>query len=224
MAGFQSFTADGTLQFDADLTSYGYRHKGTATAQKVTYSNYPYMEVTVTVTAATYPLVFIRGERPVHLLYVTQSGTTWTFKYLTVDTFFDNTSSLDFDYYAFDRMATGGTYGLELYNAAGQLTFTSNQPPLHLLYVGMAPSGGGTVSIPAMSGRVCAVALSGGRIKQISYNGSGHYGYVESIKALSNGVSIDWFEEWYVVDDYADGSESGQGGASMILVADVTGY
>lgn len=224
MAVFQSFTADGTLQFDADLMSYGFRHKGSATAQKVTYSNYPYMEVAVTVTAATYPLVFLRGERPAHLLYVTRSGSSWTFRYLTIDSFWDNTSSYTFDYFVFDRMTTGGTYGLELYNAAGELTFTSNQPPLQLLYVGTAPDGGGTVSIPAMTGRVCAVALSGGRVKQISYNGSGHNGYVESIKALSNGVSIEWFEEWYVVDDYADASESGQGGTSMILVADVTNY
>lgn len=224
MSGFQSFTADGALQFDANLTSYGYRQKGSATAQKVIYSNAPYMEVAVTVAAATYPLVFIRGERPVHLLYVTQSGGNWTFRYLTTDSFSDNTSSFSFDYYVFDRMATGGTYGLELYNAAGQLTFTSNQPPLRLLYVGTAPSGGGTISIPAMTGRVCAAALSVGRVEQVSYNGSGHYGYMESIKVLSNGVSISWPEEWYVVDDFADVSESGQGGASMILVADVTGY
>lgn len=224
MAGFQTFTAEGVLQFDADLISYGYRGKGAATARKVVYSDYPYMEVAITVTAATYPLVFIRGERPAHLMYVTQSGTTWSFHYLTTDSFSDNTSSFVFDYYLFDRMTTGGTYGLELYNAAGQLTFTSNQPPLKLLHVGMAPTSAGFVSIPAMVGRVCAAALSVGRVKWESVNYNGHYGYAETIKVLSNGVEVGFMEEWWVLDDYADVAEGGQGGASMILVADVTGY
>jgi hypothetical protein len=228
MAGFQAYTADGKLQFDADLISYGFTGKGNATAVRTVISNYPYMIATVNVTSAIYPLIFLRGDRPFHLLSVSKSSSSWEFRYSVPP---DGAASFVFDYYVFDKMGIGGSYGLELYNASGQLTFTANQSPLHLIYVGMAPgtnwthSGSTTtISVPAMTGRTCAVMLSGARVHSEEISGNGIGGYLESIKPLSNGVEVSWFEEWFVFADSVVGNASyPQGGQSMILVADVTG-
>lgn len=224
MSGFQAYTDGGVLQFDASLVSYGFKEKGTATAVDTWYNNYPYKILTVTVNSASYPLVFLSGDRYWHFLSVNNSGAYWEFRYLVAD--FGYSGSFTFNYYVFDKMTIGGTYGLELYNSAGQLTFTSNQAPLSLIYAGMAPNNntGGTITIGDMYGKTCAVMLSGPRLEQQGISGNGWAGYAESIKPLTNGVEVFWLEEWFAFHDGVVGNTIyTQGGQSMILVADVTG-
>lgn len=147
---FQVFAADGSLQATSDLVSYKIRYTGTGTTQSrltgntnpsslvVPYTgNYANSFVALSLDngygAAACGIVDLNGQYEKHYISDAPAGT-------------------GFRYYVFDMSSaiTPTNFGLETFNAAGQLTFSSNHQVMSILDVlsegGSATHGGRTLA------------------------------------------------------------------------------
>jgi hypothetical protein len=129
-AGLQVFGSHGVLQIDETYKNFvmvasGSKASGAWAAAGV--SNF----VQVVVTNAVTPLVAFSCANQVGLGYVGISGSTWTFTFLT-----NNPATMN--YWVFDESpsASPGSFGFEVYNAAGARVFHSSQKPLRVVGVG----------------------------------------------------------------------------------------
>jgi hypothetical protein len=160
-SGFQSFYPDGRLQFDADLSNFGFKEKITQTRTGTSM-------FVITVLNAVQPLVFVRGPS-IKLVGAIVSGTSKTFYYNSPGTY----ASVTLEFYIFDKMTSGGGCGLQLFDTAGVLTFNSNQSPLIIagIYRSMTSPSYSVADIvkipytePLQSGRTYAGVLTSSRV------------------------------------------------------------
>lgn len=139
-AGLWIKNDSGTIQIDETWRNYGLRAKGTVTTTSD--STFTTSLFTITV-AGTNPLIAIYSTTNWIILQVTKSGSNTVFTGLC-----SGAAGTSITYYWFDVMTavSGQTDGLNIWNEAGQLVFTSARPPLRI--------------VDFLSGTVTASALS----------------------------------------------------------------
>jgi hypothetical protein len=126
--GFQSFTEDGTLQIDETTPCLQLRQKGQLTVASGT--NTAHITANLTYSGGSTPLVALRVP-PERQAYATMtgaklSGGTWTFK-IAMENWSGLQGTYIVDYYIFDRPNTRDSWGLAIYDASGNLTYSSAQ-------------------------------------------------------------------------------------------------
>lgn len=130
-AGLQVYTDTGILQIDENTLCYGLRAKGTGTFN-VNIGGATNLRVgQVVVTSAVAPMVAVRRIGTISLFSVSVSGSTWTYNFIGVN-------GGTFDWYAFDSYTPAmgaGTYGLDIYNSLGQLTYSTGAPIMRIVGV-----------------------------------------------------------------------------------------
>ncbi len=135
--GMEIYASDGTLQANAEMLSYYCRKSGTGTVQStasapLTYGNTVPATMTVPVSGLgyTYPLVAVSCSG----YYVARgmNALGGDFRFAT-----DAPAGTSFSYYIFDYSPAlpASSFGIELYNASGQRTFSSNYHPMQVLDV-----------------------------------------------------------------------------------------
>jgi hypothetical protein len=177
--GFQAFKEDGSLLFDADLIQYGLIKSGYLTQTEWWYwwhyrsegldPNDPNSWAretighspiwTISVDGATAPICFLAGDNV--SVGSSKSGTTTTFYFASVR----NNPKV----YIFDLMQDlGGRTGMQIFNASGTLTFTTDMPGLNIINTITAPAPTGGTS---WNGNVyyASVYGSGSTNEKISY-------------------------------------------------------
>ena len=133
--GMELYAADGTLQADCNLLSYFCRKSGSGTVTStasapLTYGNTVPATMTVPISGMgyTYPLVAI--SCPGYQVARGMNTYGGDYRYAT-----DAPVGTSFTYYVFEYSADlpSSTYGIELYDASGNITFSSNFHPLQVL-------------------------------------------------------------------------------------------
>ena len=147
-AGLQVFNDDNVLQIDEGTRNYELKQSGSGTCNTSESSGgRTRYYTTIAVTSSVAPMMALGNcANNVCLYRVSVSGSTWTFVIVS------DTNGATFDYWVFDVAASSpATFGLEVYTAAGDLSFHSVLKPLRIVGVG-----GGTYP----SGRTYAVIMT----------------------------------------------------------------
>jgi len=129
--GLEVKNEDDVLQIDETHLNYGFISSGTATCNTFISSVSRLYRATVTVTNGTNPVVAIHTDgNAIALSGIVTSGSTRTYYYL-------GPQNAEFIYYVFDEYpeSTSG-YGLQVFNASGDVTFNSNYPPMKVVGFG----------------------------------------------------------------------------------------
>ena len=149
-AGLQIYNDFGTILIADTNPNYTYKSKGSAATNASS-------QLVLTVTDGVQPVIAFRSTAPVMLKRSARSGTTFTF------TIFSETPGVTVDYWIFDVKGTPSTgYGLQVFNAAGQLMFDSSSKIALVAGDGNYP-GTATVNTVLPAGRTyAAVAVAAG--------------------------------------------------------------
>lgn len=130
--GFEVFGQSGVLQASSEYITMGLSRSGRIVAPMTplkgldrVYGQHVWFSVT-----GTNPIPFIAPGSAFICRYIIKSGSTFFFGY-DVD---GVGVGSPFQYYVFDNMTPRGTIGIEVFNASGVLTFTSNRQPLRVVY------------------------------------------------------------------------------------------
>lgn len=129
---FEVFGESGVLQASSNFITMGLSKAGRIISPMSPQKSLPrlYGEHVWFTVIGTNPIPFIAPGSPSICRYVIKSGNTFTFGY-DVYSVGPNTP---FQYYVFDNMTPRGNFGIEVFNEAGVLTFTSNRHPLRIVY------------------------------------------------------------------------------------------
>jgi hypothetical protein len=245
-AGFESINDAGTYQITDSYPNVQFKSKATVTMSSTTYvtggpsfGDISFYYYDVVVTGAIYPVVALASTDFVSLTKLTISGTTWTYRIASA-------VAATITYYVFDRAPTTANYGLEIYDASGNLTFSSASKNMDMKsylssFTYYTPSGAAAYyasDITMTSGRTYAIVPgpSGNQYMSIGvstpgknpgdpviYNGS-TWGYFGGTKVVSNVIThrSDAINYHYTSDsiDPGVGININYGN---ILVVDVTG-
>lgn len=151
--GFQSFTDSGVLQLDSAVKHLVFHSTGALTSFPTTVTSGVSKQGEIVLTGMISPIVFIKEGHGL-VRNIIKSGSTYTYRILT------KWAITSVTYYVFDVIPNTptGTFGLQMYTSAGELSFDSNMRPLIPFYL---QSRDATDSISAVSGREYAVSYSG---------------------------------------------------------------
>lgn len=127
-AGLQIINSGGTYQIDENYRNYQILSTGSGSTSS-TYSadgiTYKYTDIVVSSGVA--PMLGVKSTSFMVVIGVSKSGDTWTFRVAC-----ETTQS--FTYFVFDLVSTTpGNFGLEVYDAAGDLVFYSGNKPLRIV-------------------------------------------------------------------------------------------
>lgn len=132
--GVEIFTDTGEVILDHNLKNLFVRAQGTETSVTNTASQFggSMVDISYTGSASSLPLCApYLTTTGVMLWQTNRVGNTWTWTYIV-----DGAVGTDVDYYIFDQPpASIPAAGLEVYNAAGALTFASYAKPLRIYSV-----------------------------------------------------------------------------------------
>jgi hypothetical protein len=123
--------------------------------------------------------------------------------------------------YIFGEPGAGANYGLQVFNASGQMVFDATHKPMRAVYFQVTTGSGSTT---LATGRSYAVIISGGSYMTVTGSGSPFVLNLHRLGASVNGATVAWggvkLEADYIG---VPGSLITPSNAS-ILVVDVTGY
>lgn len=127
----------GRLQIDDQHQVVSLMLKGTAVADGNVMGSSTTRLYTLTVTGRTAPLLAVgvdkpaSGEKLCQVLSAVPTGSTWTF---TILVWHQHGTDFGFRWYVYDVPlgTTVPSYGLAIWNAAGQLVFNSDHPPMRI--------------------------------------------------------------------------------------------
>lgn len=118
-AGLYVEGQSGAIQIDSTYANLALRYQGNLTANQVIGTAFVLRQITVTVTATSPVIAWRSITQSVMLAGISRSGTQWTFRFYAPD-------GHTFAYYIFDvPQPMGSSFGLEVFNAAGQTVFSS---------------------------------------------------------------------------------------------------
>jgi hypothetical protein len=132
-AGIQIFNDSGVLQIDETYINYVLISKGTATTNQsspnYSWSSRPVYYVEITATGRTAPMIALKASQGAEVFVVNGSVSSGTWKWRIVG----GANNVSFDYYIFDvAPVSTDTFGVAIYNAAGDPVFHSSQKPLRV--------------------------------------------------------------------------------------------
>lgn len=163
-AGFQSITPEGIAQVDSESKSYVLKAQGVASGSN-TYR-------TIVVSNCISPLLFLGAGAGV--VGVQRVGNEFTWAIIC-------TSSANVNWWVYDTMpvTTPSTYGMQLFNAAAELTFDALYKPASVVHIEPPAN---ALSISVTSGRTYGIHF-GGAWKNFQRNviGGGGFGNVEIV-------------------------------------------
>lgn len=133
--GLQVYDENGKLLIDSNLINYYFVRKGEINIGNSAETSGTQVMVTIS-EVGTRPMIFIR-DAIVFRYSSTFSGGLWTIQYIVPVLFVRQTLK----YYVFDCNPVAARFGIETYDADGNLTFSSARKPLKLAYSGQAPQG-----------------------------------------------------------------------------------
>jgi hypothetical protein len=238
--GFQAINDSGVYQIDDTYKNLQLITKASVTAMTQVNTGILYSGLTqywyydIVVTSATNPVVALNGNATQWLIIgaVNISGGTWTFRVYS-------NADVDFTYYVFDVPTVSGTVGLEVYNASGQLQFTSGRYPFRVQQGVTTVAADGDKVTTLTSGRTYAIAtiypgraaVSGfevgdPKIPTPSYCMQQHYigGFkLNGVTLTTNLAPVLWYDQ-YQGDDWDCGLVTGSDDAQRVLVLDVTNF
>lgn len=151
--GLQVKNDDGDIQIDENYRNFAVKSTGTAQIDNVSIGGtFPIYTAKVTATNCTSPMLAIRSTAS----YVSVIGTevnTSTYTFVIGS----NTSSTQFNYWVFDTAVLPiETIGFEVYNADGELVFSSNSEAMRIT-TSYDAGDGGTTGNTLASGKTYAV-------------------------------------------------------------------
>ena len=133
--GLVVYNSNGRVQIDSDTPTYFLIKSGSLQTASITIT-------------AVHPICAVRGNGVTVRSQTNNGNGTWTIL------FFRAPSSTG-TYYVYDmRLPTAGaTFGIVLYNASGEITYTSAQYPMAITTVGEIPDGvyGAQISAPSLT-------------------------------------------------------------------------
>lgn len=208
--GFQSITSAGVSQIDSEAKCFVLKASGVATGS--TYR-------TIEVNGCAAPLIFVSAGAA---LYNTQRiGSNYTWLIICAD-------SSPVSWWVFDTIpdSTASTFGLQLFNSAGQLTFDALYPALTPYHI-EPPSNGFSISAP--SGRTYGIHFGGSwkNFVRNEINGGG-FGNVEIVNTfLSMTISGTTLNVGANIVETITGLDPGPGYGGqtapiLMIVADLT--
>lgn len=150
--GLQVLNDSGDIVIDEEYRSFALKSSGSATMGSTDIGGTAAIyTVDITVTNCTTPMLALKAANYVSVLGVNVSGSTYTW------TVSSNVASFSFDWWCFDVAAVpADTFGLAVYNAAGELVFHSSSKAMRVVRSDDAGTGG-TSGIALTSGRTYAV-------------------------------------------------------------------
>lgn len=148
MTGLTIYNDSGTLQIDEDYKNLSLVEKPIVNAvggSGLISINYTGVRPVVAVGHTTF----------VAFVYATVSGTSWTFYFMG-----GGAAGTPIQFYIFDDPKTAPTFGLEVYNAAGQLSFSFGAPPLRIVSIHPNLNPTVTQSFSLSAGKTYATVLA----------------------------------------------------------------
>lgn len=159
-----------------------------------------------TVGGVQNPIVFVGAGTSSLIRYIIRNGDSYTFGY---DVAGLPPHGTGFQYYVFDNMKSFGTFGLELYNSAGAVTFNSNRPSLQVVHASVPAgmlAGGANVGVAIPVFREYGVLPSGKWAINAGYGRFGYQyiggvggGYVVAEQFGVTDTGFRW--DWYAIPD-----------------------
>lgn len=226
-AGFQIVNSSGVVQVDENYVNLGLVAKGTITIPAGGIGGLA-APAQISFTGVS-PILCIRPVNTFAFIRsVTKSGSTYAY---TVNGGFatsGNSSPLaeTFNWYIFDRMSQIGTtnYGIQIYNAAGEITFNSSANPMRVAAVGQIPNASlatAPATVSASQSGTYAACISNGRLDTAVASTQPPVSWVikEGIKINSTGGTTAG------VFDFTIGTLNGpvSNAGAQILLVDVSG-
>ena len=232
VAGFQCFNDGGALQVDDTQTfCMGIAATGTAQATINVENGQAARYVDISYTGEA-PLIAIAPPSPLSggVLGTVVSGSTWTFRVVICPRTGGpgaGDASTPFRYYIFDRVRPkSGPAGIEIYDAAGRLTFSSGSKVMNILAGNDEPTGRTSIAF-VLNGQITSASDSPtdeeGNVTTIwttSFQGGTING--DRAQIVSRFIGGDQFEGGGSGPTAPNGI-AGWGNLSEILVVDVAG-
>lgn len=133
-SGLQIFNTNGEIQIDSNLVNFVFIRKGTVTIPAGGYINtFPAAQIVVD---AITPILCLR---PLHSLagVVNTKIINGQYSYLI-----NGTGGETFSWYLFDKNPmTASNAGIQVFNQAGEMTFSSDRHPMRMAAIGTMPTG-----------------------------------------------------------------------------------
>ena len=169
-AGFQIVNANGIVQVDENYVNLGLVAKGTITIPAGGIGGMA-APAQISFTGAS-PILCIRPVSTYAFIRsVTKLGNTFSYTVNGGYSGAGNTSPTaeTFNWYIFDRMSQIAVtnYGIQIYNASGELTFNSSSNPMRIAGVGQTPNAAlstAPATVSAAQAGIYAACISNGRL------------------------------------------------------------
>lgn len=228
--GVEIFADSGYRLLDSNLRNLFLRVKSSAVTQTNNVTQFGASKLVITYTGPTggMPLPAVGGSTYVMLLTTQVSGTTWTWTYVT-----EGAVGTTIPYYIFDIPPSGSSlnFGLEAYDASGNITFVSVEKPLRIRHVAVGNMGsqfyGGIVNLDSgrvyapIQGRFAALVIVG---LGSEFNTEALHGYGISTRGATGAYGAKAFKHSQSLDGNYDSSHEVRNDSYELLIADVTNY
>ena len=225
--GFEAYDANGKLQFNDSMFCYFLRKTGSGTTTDSTIGNTDPSKITLPATGYTNPIIAIQCSAAVSFWGLFGGNYYWLCS---------GAAGTSFNYFVYDRSSTipASNFGLEVVDANGAITFSSNYRPMQVLsllnsvtypYWGGPPGGTNQPSV-TYTGRSLAVAqgetgghrfagpmdyyLGGLQVVEPPYDATGYQNdakvYGATVSNSNQTATVDWvsFDDVYVGPELGD--------------------
>jgi hypothetical protein len=193
--GIEIKNTSGVVQIDETHLNFGLVASGSATCDTAVGGASRLYQTSVTVANLTYPVPALHTYGN-GIAYVSKlvSGSNTTF-------YFVGGQNNTFDYYIFDAYpATTSTYGIEVKDSSGNVTFSSDYPPMDVRAFATGPIISGLPSGPVYAAAIVAPVYRETTLSELTYpDGSFPFtSYVKAVNTNATGaVSVDIVHETY---------------------------